>query len=165
MQYSDPLGFLLTWSTHGTWLHGDLRQSVSKRETVFTWPKLESDPAMLRHMKLKLKQDPFLLELEARRIADQTIREVCTHRGWQVPALNVRTNHVHVVCCGRTTPEKMLGDLKAWSTRRLREAGLVSQNRRIWTDGGSTRYLWERKSFDAAVYYVLHEQGEDLLNG
>lgn len=163
MPYSDPLGFLLTWTTYGTWLHGDLRKSVTKEEAIYEWPKIENDPGLLRYMFLKLRQDPFLLELEARRVADRTIREVSAHRGWLLPALNVRTNHVHAVCCGLVSPEKMLGSFKAWITRRLREAGVVGQDRRIWTDGGSTRYLWDQKSFDAAVYYVLHEQGENLL--
>lgn len=114
-------------------------------------------------MYLKLKQEPFILELGARRLADQTIREVSEYRGWILPALNVRTNHVHAVCCGPVAPERMLGSFKAWVTRRLREATIVAPDRRIWTDGGSTRYLWEQKSFDAAVHYVLHEQGENLL--
>ena len=163
MQYSDPLGFLLTWTTYRTWLHRDLRKSVAKDHAVFSWPKIESDPGLLRHMYLKLKQEPFVLELEARRLADHTIREVSVHRGWILSALNVRTNHVHAVCCGRVAPEKMLGSFKAWVTRRLREATVVEPDRRIWTDGRSTRYLWDQKSFDAAVQYVLHEQGANLL--
>ena len=82
---------------------------------------------------------------------------------WQILALSVRTNHVHVVVAGAAVPpERMMGQLKAWATRRLREAGCVSTNVRVWTHHGSTRYLWKERSVEAAIDYVTDQQGTDL---
>jgi len=78
-------------------------------------------------------------------------------------AMNIRTNHVHlVVGCANIPPERMLSQLKAWTTRRLREAACVSADTRVWTHHGSTRYLWNKRSVDAAIDYVTDHQGADL---
>lgn len=113
-------------------------------------------------MRRKLKQESYLITPEARPVIRRTIDEVCDHRNWYLAKQNVRTNHVHVVLSGEAAPEKMLGDLKAWCTRRLREAGIVAPDRRIWTDGGSTVYLWNTDDLAVAVGYVANRQGVDL---
>jgi REP element-mobilizing transposase RayT len=62
-----------------------------------------------------------LLEVaQAQALADQLL-ETAAHRGWRVLALAVMANHVHVVVGvpGDPDPEKLLGDFKAWGTRRL----------------------------------------------
>ncbi|MBX3459306.1 MAG: hypothetical protein KF696_04950 [Planctomycetes bacterium] len=162
---SQPTGFLLTWTTYGTWLHGDVRGSV-RRELIGTGdPVIESDEAMLATMRRKMVQDPWPIDGPARSVIEATVAEVCRHRKWYPAALNVRTNHVHAVVCGPHAPEKMLGDLKAWCTQRLRERDLVAADRRVWTDGGSTRYLWDEDALAAAVEYVVRGQGGELPRG
>jgi REP element-mobilizing transposase RayT len=160
--YNNPYGYLLTWTCYGTWLHGDERGSIRREFKGLKWPVIESDPVLLETMRRKLKQAPYLISPEARPVILQTIREVCEHRDWYLAKQNVRTNHVHAVVNGDDKPEKMLGDLKAWCTRRLREAGIVAQDRRVWTDGGSTVYLWNTDDLAVAVDYVANRQGSDL---
>ena len=162
--YSLPSGFLLTWTTYGTWLHGDERGSVRRELKKHGWPKpkIEADPAMLQTMRRKLRQEPFLIEPGARGIIEDTIKEVCEHRGWYLHAFNVRTNHVHVVVSGEQSPRKMSGDIKAYCTRKLREKDLIDVGRRVWTDGGSTRYLWSADDLAGAIDYVKNRQGSEL---
>ncbi len=74
----------------------------------------------------------------------------------------MRSNHVHVVVCSGVKPEKTLGDLKAWCTRRLREAGVTGRDQQPWTEGGSTRWLWTDEDVGTACKYVLEAQGPDL---
>jgi hypothetical protein len=95
-------------------------------------------------------------------VIEDTIVEVCGHRDWYLAEFNVRTNHVHVVVSGAVTPEKMLGDLKAWCTRNLRDKEVVARDRKVWTDGGSTRYLWNAEDFATAADYVKNQQGPKL---
>jgi hypothetical protein len=52
--------------------------------------------------------------------------------------------------------------LKAWSTRRLREAGLVDADAKLWSRHGSTRYLWTTADVETVCRYVTEEQGDDL---
>lgn len=97
---------------------------------------------------------------EARRIVEGTIESHCRLRAWPLLAVNARTNHVHaVVGFARVAPEVVLAQLKAWCTRRLREAGAVEPGQRVWTHHGSTKWLWEPDSVARAVDYVLNRQG------
>lgn len=52
--------------------------------------------------------------------------------------------------------------IKAWGTRSLRQARLVPDDQRVWSAHGSTRYLDTEASVEAAINYVLFEQGEAL---
>ena len=88
-------------------------------------------------------------------------QEVCRHRAWKLVAAHVRSNHVHVVVTGGGPPGRIMGDLKAWASRRLVEAGHRLRGTRVWVRQGSTRYLWNRAGVGAACLYV-HEQGEIL---
>jgi len=118
---------------------------------------------LVQDQRSRLRHSRVQLNKEGRRIVEKTIREVCDHRGWDLHALNVRSNHVHLAAsCGEATPEAVMAQIKAWSTRRLREAGMVSQTARIWTRHGSTRYLWNAQSLSRAIEYILDRQGDDL---
>ena len=97
-----------------------------------------------------------------RPIVERTIREVCDFRGWKVSAINVRTNHAHVVVSAATVPEKVMKDFKAYATRGLRTAGLWNFSHSPWVDGGSKRYLWSETSVTNACEYVVNGQGADL---
>jgi REP element-mobilizing transposase RayT len=126
-------------------------------------PYLTSNPPRSARATARLGDAPIELDEPSRRIVRETIVAHCRHRGWDLHALNVRTNHVHVVvAAGDLSPEVVMTQLKAWATRRLREAGCVSLRQRVWTHHGSTKYLWAESSAIAAVAYVLEGQGADL---
>jgi hypothetical protein len=59
-------------------------------------------------------------------------------------------------------PEKVMADFKAWASRRLREAFGETADRDRWTQHGSTRYLNAQPALDAAIAYVVDEQGEPM---
>lgn len=86
--------------------------------------------------------------------------ETCEYRQWQVHAIHVRTNHVHAVIAAQESPERILNDLKAYATRKLKQAD--SQDIKRWTRHGSSRYLFEQESISAAIAYVRNEQGEPM---
>lgn len=150
------LAYFLTWTTYGTWLRGDSRGSIVDDSRV-GMPVSPKRNALRRHDEKLLTQSPVILKTEARLLVERTIREVCHVRSWVLHALNCRTNHVHVVLSARITPERVLVQLKAWSTRRLREAGFASSDDRVWTKHGSTRYLTDHTSAMAAVWYVENQ--------
>jgi REP element-mobilizing transposase RayT len=109
-----------------------------------------------------MKWPEFTLDAKARGIVDRTIREVCEHRGWSLMALNVRTNHVHVVVYAPVGADKIMFDLKAWTTRRLREAGCRPAKAPVWTEGGSKHKLFTAEAITAAAQYTSIGQGPDL---
>ncbi len=94
-----------------------------------------------------------------RQVVLKSLREVCCFRGWTLIAAHVRTNHVHVVAAADCRPERVLISMKAYSSRALNEHALDGPDRRRWARHGSTRYLWTGDAVQAAVQYVVREQG------
>ena len=152
-----PLAYLITIRTYGTWLHGDERFSVDRRgQNVFDTPKVKPIQKLNKIMRRNLRDDPFILELEQRGHVETAIKEVCRFRGYGLSAVNVRTNHAHAVVSATNRPERIATEFKSYSTRRLREAGLLGPEGRVWSRGESTRYLWKERSLEAAIEYVLY---------
>jgi REP element-mobilizing transposase RayT len=154
-----PLAYLLTWTCYGTWLHGDARGSVDDKHNAPGQEFVPPNPRWVTHAQEHLRHPPVELNPAMRTLVDETIRAHCDYRTWALSAVAVRSNHVHVVVsCPDVPPETALRELKAWSTRRLREAGLVGKDARVWTHHGSTRYLWDDQSTYAAARYVRELQ-------
>jgi REP element-mobilizing transposase RayT len=109
----------------------------------------------------QMKFAPLVFDAAMRRVIRETVEEVCRHRQWNLLAVNVRTNYMHAAIVTNTDASRVLKDLKAWCTRRLREAGLVG-DRPVWTDQGSTQKLFDGDDAGAAVDYVKNRQGVDL---
>jgi REP element-mobilizing transposase RayT len=153
--------YFLTLTTYGTWLHGELG-SVDDAHNVPNTPFASTSKARADHHRALLKHCPFLLNEHKRFIVDRTILEVCMFRGWRLHARNVRTNHVHIVLSAPVTPERAMNDIKAYCTRRMREAKLIGPEVRVWAHHGSTRYLNDDASIARASYYTTNEQGPPL---
>jgi REP element-mobilizing transposase RayT len=117
---------------------------------------------MEQTMRANMRQEPYLLDQSRREVVLRTIKETAAHRKWKLWAVHVRLNHVHTVISADCKPEKVMVDLKAWCSRRLREAFQEDADRDRWTQHGSTRYLNDPGSFEAAERYVVDEQGEPM---
>ncbi len=148
--YNKPLAYFITFTTRGSWLHGDARGSYTKAPRFVppnkNWVQLESE---------SLADPPLLFTSEQRTAVDQAIREQCAKRGWKLHTVNVRTNHVHlVVAAADVGPERVMEDVKAKATRVLRKKGMISAERKPWTEHGSTIYLFTQACFDNACHYV-----------
>ena len=155
-----PIPYLLTFRTFGTWLHGDERSSIERsRDKRFGTIKLEPNVPLHEKMVSGMKQEPFILTPEQRLVVDMSIKETCAFRGYKPLAINVRSNHAHAVISASVKPEKVVNDLKAYATRRLRERLETFPGEKIWARGASTRYLWKPKFVAAAIEYVLYSQG------
>ena len=92
-----PLAYFFTFRTHGTWLHGDQRQSVDRHDrNIYNSPRIKLDPVFSVTMDRNMKTTPVILDGRARTIVEHAIREVCRYRGYRLIAINVRTNHAHI---------------------------------------------------------------------
>ena len=160
-----PLAYFITFRTHGTWLHGGGRTSVDRHgRNVYGAERIGLDPVFSVTMNRNMSAEPFLLDGPMRSVVESSILEVCSIRGYGLAAINVRTNHVHVVISAEAQPKFVMNAFKANATRELREAGLVDPNRSVWSRGGSAKYLWKPKNVEAAVEYTVTGQGMDLPN-
>jgi REP element-mobilizing transposase RayT len=106
-----------------------------------------------------MSDPPLVLDTEMRAVVDDAIRRHCDFRRWPLVAMNVRTNHVHCVVGWKgEPPERVMTELKTWSTRALKSIESLGRRTKFWTVHGSTRYLWNDRSVHDASRYVLFGQ-------
>ena len=157
-----PLAYFLSFRSYGTWLHGDKRGSVDRFHNKYGSPRLPENARWFKYNQTSLRAEPLILGPNERSVIKETIRETCDIRKWSLIALNVRTNHVHVVVTAALDPELVLNALKANATRRLREDKLWPHSFSPWVRKGSKRRLWNEQSLARAIDYVLYGQGDEL---
>jgi REP element-mobilizing transposase RayT len=159
-----PLAYFITFSTYGTRLHGDARGSVDRRGNRPGTRTSSYDERRWEAERAALKTPPVELGARQREAVATAIHGVARHRDWTVHALNVRTNHVHVVVSAPVEPEPVMDTFKRWATRRLRDGGLVAPIGDVWSRHGSTRWVWNDESVTAVVDYIHFGQG-DWIDG
>lgn len=139
-----PLAYLITLRTFGTWLHGDDRESVDRHgKNIHGTPRIAANVNFQRQMQERTAEPAFLLDKKQRTVVEKTIEEVCQSRNYFLHAVNTRSNHVHMVVSAQDKPEKLINAFKTYSTRRLREQRFIDRETRLWSRGGSRRYLWK----------------------
>jgi REP element-mobilizing transposase RayT len=158
----EPIAYLITFRTYGTWLAGDERGSIDRYHNKYGTQRSVVSPDREKVHLARLKSDPFLLNAEARKHVETAIQDVCRFRSWSLIAINVKTNHAHIVVSGSASSSKMLNDFKAYSTRRLRENGGWNFSHSPWVDKGSRRNLWNEQHVSSASDYVVNGQGGPL---
>jgi REP element-mobilizing transposase RayT len=120
----EPLAYFLTWSTYGAWLPGDARGWIEYRHG---W-KLP-DPIRELEAAARMTEDACRLTPEQRAIVEAQVAETCRFRGWELFAVNCRSNHIHVVVAADRHPKIVRNHLKAWCTRRLKEHAAATRTR------------------------------------
>ena len=158
----DPLAYFITIRAYGTWLHGDERGSMDPRHQAWESPPLQPNPRVEHQRGMSLKTRPMAFDAGRRALIKRTIADVCEHRNWDLLAVNVRTNHVHIVVAATEAPENVMTSLKSWATRRMVAVGVVERGAPVWSRHGSTRYLWTEQQVDDACTYVIEGQGGPL---
>ena len=158
-----PLAYLITFRTYGTWLHGDERGSVSRFRNVYRTRRLPAENKWKQINTQRMTREAVTLNAKQRSCVEKAIRETCAKRGWVLLAINVRTNHIHiVVSIGEENSSGALNAFKANATRMMREEKCWLDSRSPWVDKGSRRYLWNERSVERAIDYVLYGQGDEL---
>jgi REP element-mobilizing transposase RayT len=154
---SEPLAYFLTWTTHGTWVHGDSRGSVDRTNASRFMDFHPPNPLWEQASQRRMTDPPVVLTVDQRPLVEHAIREHSLHKGWEVIEVNCRSNHVHVVVrAAGVGPERVMAQLKAYATRALRAGGRKDLGR-TWALHGSTRYLNSQQSLEAAVQYVREQ--------
>jgi REP element-mobilizing transposase RayT len=151
-----PLAYLITFRCYGTWLHGDERGSYRRSSGVISRVvRLPPRPGLEQAEIKQLANRPVRLNKRQRIAVVRAVRDVCIHRKYRLRAINIRSNHAHTVVSALTCPESILGAFKSFSTRALRQNGLLDVSIKPWARHGSTIYLWKERDVEKAVEYVL----------
>ena len=155
-------GYFITFTTYGARLHGDASGSVDSEHRVYRTPVYPPNPAREEFERGRMNQSEYILDAERRKVVLGSCRQVCEFRGWWLFVAHVRSNHVHLVVQASDHPQRVMNDLKSYSSRALTKAGFEGMERRRWARHGSTRYLWNDDELRGAIHYVLCEQGETM---
>ncbi len=156
----DPLAYFMTWTCYGTWLPGDERGWTK-------WHKGDHvpQPLLAGWCREQMAEKPVVLNHVQRAIVEETIFRHCERRHWRLHATNCRSNHCHaVVTASSHDGEQVRDQLKAWSTRKLKEHQRVLDGAEAklrehwWTRKGSVRYLFDEESLEAAIVYTVEAQ-------
>jgi REP element-mobilizing transposase RayT len=158
----EPPALFITFTTYGTWLHGDERGSVDRSHNRPGMPLRPGNFHLRRNRHALLRQPPFILGPRERTAVDAAIREVCAYRQWDLHALNVRSSHLHAVVVGDANGKRAMNEFKAYATRRLVREGTVPPGRRVWTEGGSVRIVRTVDELERVCWCVNMEQGIPL---
>ncbi|HBB96648.1 MAG TPA: hypothetical protein DC054_14785 [Blastocatellia bacterium] len=157
-----PVGYLITFRSYGTWMHGDDRGSVDRHHRRYSTPTLPASPRRRLIESDLRKRPPVKLNAPQRTAIEGGIRETCTIRKWTLWALNVRSNHPHCVLTAHYNAKRTMSTLKANATRAMKDAGCWRSDLSPWARGGSTKYLWTEEELANAIAYVVDDQGEPL---
>ena len=151
------IAYFSTWTTYGTWLSGDERGWFQSGRG---WR--EPDQRRAFSAALRMTADAVILTDVQRRLVDAVVAEHSAFRGWELHAVNCRTNHVHVVVSAGDCPiEVPREQFKAWGTRRLKQLAFgYAGDRRVewWTERGWDVYIDDLEDLAAVVQYVLEGQ-------
>src|SRR5437762_8751489 len=105
-----PLAYFLTFTCHGTWLHGDGRGSVDDGHNVPGAPVLPPDPERRAREWHDLAEPPYLLDAPRRQVTLHALCAIARRKGWLLHAVHVRSNHVHIIVTVPGPPERVLND-------------------------------------------------------
>ena len=115
-----PLAYFITFRCYGTWLHGNAQGSVDRRKfNVYGKIDIPPNPNLEKAESEQIKLESFILDKKQREIVEKAILTVCDYRGYQLHAVNVRSNHIHTVVSAQIKPELIMNAFKSYATRHL----------------------------------------------
>ena len=150
-------GYFITWTTYGTWLPGDQRGwRLRLKGQKLPEPLLEA------WCEKQMKGEAVLLGIDDRKTVEDACHAHCVFRGWELKAVNARTNHVHVVVITNKSPQSTRDELKANCTRMLRMQSKPLNVLKTWTAGGDCEVLADDDELLGAMHYVMVGQTESI---
>jgi REP element-mobilizing transposase RayT len=143
-------GYMVTWTTYGTWLQGDERGFVKNGQVLDGWERLR------KANERKRKGNVVKLNKGERAIVRKAIEAEAKRIGERILALSVWSNHVHVVIgAGGGPVSRVVSRLKCTGYYALRERGI---NGRVWTRGYDKRFCFDEKSLCDRIAYVKSQR-------
>ncbi|HUV40613.1 MAG TPA: transposase [Sedimentisphaerales bacterium] len=140
------VGYMITWTTYGTWLQGE-KQGFVKDGIV-----RGRNAALKTDCQKKLKRQPVRLENNQKAIVRQAVAEAAKRFGQKIYAIAVCSNHVHIACEYVQVPISVLvGYYKNAARKALQKSGYEG---RVWTKGYDKRFCFNQKAMTERIKYV-----------
>jgi REP element-mobilizing transposase RayT len=140
------LGYMLTWTTYGSWLQGDRRGYVKDGKI------LDAAPALENSNRDNLNSPPVSLNSEQRNLVKVAVHNEAEKLHQKILAFTVRKSHVHlVVDCNFLSASSAVSHYKNAARLLLQSNGFIGK---LWTRGYSVRYCFDDAQLSAVINYV-----------
>jgi len=140
------VGYMITWTTYGTWLQGDNRRYVKNGKILPRNDKLKSVNQKQQEsqtVKLSAKQ---------RQIIEQAILQEAQRVNQKVLALAVCSNHVHIAAeVSAESIEQVVHRYKYSATLALRKCGVENK---VWSKGFDKRFCFSNRELERKIRYI-----------
>ncbi len=140
------LGYMITWTTYGTWVQGDKRGYVKNSKVLGENKNLQKvNIASQAGKTVKLTR-------KEREIVRKAIEDESKKFEQEIYSIAVCSNHVHLVAVGgHELIESAVSRYKNVATCALKKAGLSG---RIWTHGFDKRFCFTAEEVEKKIRYV-----------
>jgi REP element-mobilizing transposase RayT len=140
------LGYILTWTTYGSWLQGDKRNYVKDGRILDPNLSLESEN------KKNMKYPEVLLTPAQRKIIEKAIIGESAVLKQNIHTISVRKSHIHLVAdCNFISAASAASHYKNAARLAMKSNGFVG---RLWTRGFSVRYCFDENQLNKVIQYV-----------
>jgi REP element-mobilizing transposase RayT len=148
------IGYMVTWTTFGSWLQGDERKYVKDGQV------LDPDPKLKQSNLSAIKQEIIKLTPFQRNIAEIAILQEAKRINQKIHAIAVCTNHIHLLAeVSAESIEKAVHRYKYSATAALRN--YVSQNK-IWSKGFDKRFCYCKNEIEQKIKYIQNHNENGL---
>ena len=140
------VGYMITWTTYGTWLQGEKKRFVKDGEVR------GENVAIKKDCEKKLEGEPVRLGRSEKDVVRDAILEAAKRFKQKILAIAVYSNHVHAVCEYVDVPiDVVVGYYKNAGRVALQKAGVKGK---VWTRGYDKRFCFDEKELKARIKYV-----------
>ena len=146
------IGYMVTWTTYGTWLQGEKKGYVKNGKILAQSDKFKSaNQRQQKYPKVKLNS-------EQKQIVENTIIEEARRINHEIFTITVCSNHVHIVAgVSKESIEQAVHRYKYSATLALRKFGTQCE---IWSKGFDKRFCFTDKELENKIRYVQgHNNG------
>jgi REP element-mobilizing transposase RayT len=140
------VGYIITWTTYGTWLQGEKKRFVKDGEVR------GENVAIKKDCEKKLEHEPVRLGRSEKDVVRDAILEAAKRFEQKILAIAVYSNHVHIVCEYVDVPiDVIVGYYKNAGRVALQKSGFEG---RVWTRGFDKRFCFNEKELKARIKYI-----------
>lgn len=140
------LGYMLIWTTYGSWLQGDNRGYVKDGKI------LEKNDSLRKENIKKLKAGMVQLTHQEQKIVREAILNKAQTLGQKIYSMAVCSNHVHIVAERISESiEMVVSHYKNAARIALRANGFVAK---VWTRGFDKRFCFNQQQLKSRIEYV-----------
>lgn len=140
------LGYMLTWTSYGSWLQGDRRRYVKDGQI------LDPNPSLEIKNKENMKYPKVSLNTLQKGFIERAIIDESANLNQKILAIAVRNNHIHLVTdCNFISAASAVSHYKNAARLALLSNAFIG---RLWTKGFSVRYCFDEDQLNKAIQYV-----------